>query len=141
MAATVVDIENVCATGREIAADNGLSNRITYLPADFVNDPLPGGFDLALLCDVGVFGEALYRRLYACLNPGGRLAIVFHFSPSKDSAPASRLTWTFLDSLEDPDFSIPTIEQTRDDLVRAGFQLLPGEYTLFDNRILIQAQR
>jgi len=124
--ATVVDIENVCVAGREIAEENSLVDRITYLPGDLKEGPFPGGFDMMMLCDVGVFGEALYRRLHASLNSGGRLGIVFHFSPAETIGPAARLTWTFLDSLEDPNFSIPTLAQMRTPAVcsasaRTGF--------------------
>jgi len=78
LAATVIDIENVCIAGREIAGENSLSERITYHPANFTQDDLPGGFDMIMLCDVGVFGEEFFLRLWKSLNPGGRLVIVFH---------------------------------------------------------------
>jgi C-methyltransferase len=139
--ATVVDIENVCIAGREIADETGLADRIAYLALDLRHDDLPAGFDMVLLCDVGLFGEALFRRLLSSLNPGGRLVIVNHFASAEDAAPTSRLVWTFIDSLEDPDFSIPTIAQVRADLVQAGFKPLPGERTLFDQRVVIQAQK
>lgn len=141
LSTTVVDIETVCIAGREIADEAGLTDRITYQALDLKHDDLPAGFDMVLLCDVGLFGEAFFRRLFACLNPGGRLVIVNHFAPAEDAAPTSRLVWTFLDSLEDPDFSIPTIAQVRADLVQAGFRPLSGERTLFDQRVVIQAQK
>ena len=139
LTATIVDIENVCIAGREIAEENSLLDRIMYYPADLNKDNLPGGFDMILLCDVGLFGEEFFRRLWSSLNQGGRLVIVFHFSPAENAASASRLEWTFLDSLEDPNFSFPTIAQTQAQLIQAGFHLLPGEHTLSDNRIVIQA--
>jgi 2-hydroxy-4-(methylsulfanyl)butanoate S-methyltransferase len=36
---TVMDIENACISGGEIAAENSLSNRITYRPLDLVETP------------------------------------------------------------------------------------------------------
>jgi len=65
---------------------------------------------------------------------------VDHFSPAENVAPAKRLEWSFLDSLEDPNFYIPTIAQAQAQLVQAGFHLLPGEHTLPDHRNFIQAQ-
>lgn len=138
---TVADIENVCIAGREIAAENSLSDRITYCPVDFLQEDLPPGFDMLLQCDVSLFGEELYRRLYTCLNPGGRLVIVNYFPLTENTAHASRLEWTFIDSLENPNFTCPTVAQTQTQLIQAGFRLLPGEHTLSDTRIVLQAQK
>lgn len=59
---TIVDIATVCAAGREIAAAEGVDDRILFQGADFLRDPLPGGFDAVLECDVAVFSEALFRK-------------------------------------------------------------------------------
>ncbi|MHC4100283.1 MAG: methyltransferase, partial [Planctomycetota bacterium] len=63
LSVTVVDIENVCAAGREIAQENSLEDRITYHPADFVRGVLPSGFDMALACDTGRYSEAVFRKV------------------------------------------------------------------------------
>ncbi len=63
--AVVVDIPTVCAAGRAIAAENGLADRVTYHAADLSSDNLPGGFDLAIMCDVGAFEEGIFRRVGA----------------------------------------------------------------------------
>jgi hypothetical protein len=79
-----------------------LEKRITYLAADFLKDDLPTGFDMVMLCDVGSFSEALFRRIHAVLNRKGRLVIVDKFAPSKTSAPPSRVLSAFLASLQSP---------------------------------------
>ena len=61
LTSVVVDVENVCQAGREIASENKLEKRITYLAADFLQDDLPTGFDMVMLCDVGSFSEILFR--------------------------------------------------------------------------------
>jgi SAM-dependent methyltransferase len=139
LTATVIDIENVCIAGREIAAENALADRIEYLPADVDRDDFPGDFGLVMLRDVPFLREDLYRRLWKSLNPGGRLVIVFHFSPAENVAHPRQLVWSFLDSLEDPDFGYPTIAQTQAQLAQAGFHPLPEEHTLPDTRVVIQA--
>ncbi len=53
----IVDIANVCVAGREIVAEANLSDRIDVHAADFTRDPLPGGFDAVLECDVAVFTQ------------------------------------------------------------------------------------
>ncbi len=120
----VMDVENVCQAGREIAAENKLEKRIRYLAADILQDDLPTGFDLVMLCDVGSFSEILLRRIYDTLNPKGQLVIVDKFAPSRTDAPPSRLLSAFLDSLEYPaqsiDFTTTEVVQTR--LQHAGFR-------------------
>jgi len=138
---TTVDIEKVCAVGREIVKENNLSDQITFHSADFLADELPKGFDFVLHCDVGVYGVEQFRKLWASLKPEGRLAVIFHFPHDKDFAPVQFLEWAFLDSLKDPDFGFPTVTELREQLTLAGFEPLPGEHTLSDGRIVIQARK
>jgi hypothetical protein len=107
--------------------------------ADITRDELPKGFDLVLLCDVGIFIKDLFRRMWDSLNPGGRLVVVYQFSPEEGLAPIRRLEWSFLDSLENPNFSIPTVLQLQAQLAEAGFQVLPGWNTTSTGWIVIQA--
>lgn len=126
LTSVVVDVESVCPVGRTICAENKLEDRVTYLAADFLKDDLPTGFDLVMLCDVGVFGEALFRKIHAILNPKGRLAIVDKFSPGKGIAPSSRLLAAFLASLESPAQSVDyiTAQAVHTQLQQAGFRQL-----------------
>jgi SAM-dependent methyltransferase len=125
LTSVVVDVDSVCQVGREIALENGLGNRIKYLAADILQDDLPTGFDMVMLCDVGLFSEILFRRIYNdVLNLDGRLVIVDKFAPSKTGAPPSRLLAAFLTSLESPaasvDYVTTEVVQTR--LRQAGFR-------------------
>jgi SAM-dependent methyltransferase len=124
LTSVVVDIEKVCQVGREIASENKLEKRITYLVADFLKDELPTGFDMVTLCDVGSFSEILFRKIYDILNPKGHLVIVDKFAPSRTNAPPSRLFSVFLDSLEYPsqsiDFTTTKVVQAR--LQHSGFR-------------------
>jgi SAM-dependent methyltransferase len=124
LTSVVVDVEPVCQVGRQIASENGLEKRVTYLAANFLRDDLPGGFDMVVLCDVGSFSESLFRGIRGVLNPKGRLIIVDKFSPSRTSAPPSRLSSAFLRALENPsdsiDFTTAELVQTR--LQDAGFR-------------------
>jgi len=141
LSATVVDLETVCAAGREIAAENGLSDRLEYHAADLLSGDFPGVHDVALQCDVSVFDDRLYAGAFAALKPGGRMVIADQFSPTEEKVHPARLEWTFLDSLDDPQAAIPTVAQARGMLARAGFQPLPGECALLNGRTLIQARK
>jgi SAM-dependent methyltransferase len=126
LSAVVVDMANVCSAGREIAEEQSMETRLAYLAADFHQDELPPGFDMILECDVGEYGEELFRKIRAALKPGGRLVIVDHFAPEKGLAPdtAPHPLWAFLGSLDKPDLSYPTVAETQTRLRQAGFQLL-----------------
>jgi ubiquinone/menaquinone biosynthesis C-methylase UbiE len=139
LTSTVVDIENVCVAGREIAEKEGFSDRITYHPAEFADDEFPSGFDLVLQCDVAVYGVELLQKLYRSLKPGGRLIVVDHFSPASNLAPTARLEWTFLDSLHDPNFSFPTLDEFKSQLARTGFEISAEHQTLGKGLVVLQA--
>jgi len=126
LTAVVVDIANVCAAGREIAEEQSLEARLTYHAADFERDDLPSGVDMILECDVGNYGEPMFQKIRAALNPGGRLVIVDHFAPEPGLAPALAPYphWAFLSSLERPDRSYPTTEEVQTRLTHAGFRVL-----------------
>jgi hypothetical protein len=124
LSSVVVDSESVCQAGRVIAAENKLEKRITYLAADFIQDDLPTGFDMVMLCDVGLFSENLFHRIHAALNQNGRLVVVDKFAPSSTGAPPSRLLSAFLTSLQSPaqsvDYITTEVVQTR--LQQSGFR-------------------
>lgn len=138
---TVVDIANVCIAGREIAVEEGFADHISYYPAEFALDEFPTGFDLVIKCDVSVFGVWLYEKLWRALKPGGRLFFVEHLSPTEYSAPLTRTEWTFHDSLEDPNFSIPTLTQVQSMLTEAGFQVIPGQHTFGTGWVVFQVSK
>ena len=140
LTAVVVDVANVCTAGREIAIENSMEERITYHPANFLNDELPTGFDMVLECDVGVQSEELFRKLRSTLNPGGRLVIVDLFAPEPGLAPASRLGWALRDSLADEKYMIPTSADIQTQLTQAGFQPL-SEDIISGGWIMIVARK
>ena len=139
LTSTVVDIENVCLAGREIAEQEGFSSRIAYHPADFAHDEFPSGFDLVLQCDVSVYRDDLLKKLHQSLKPGGQLIFIDHFSSTENLAPPTRIEWTFLDSLHDPDFRFPTIDEFKHQLVNAGFGVSHEHQTLDKGMVVLKA--
>ena len=141
LSSTVVDIPHVCAAGREIAERLGFADRITYYPAEFDTDEFPTGFDLVLQCDVAIYNLALIRKLSHSLKPGGRLVYVDHFSPSEYLAPPTRIEWTFLDSLRDPNYCFPTLDQVKSILNQVGFEVSDDLHTLGRGLVVLQSQK
>jgi predicted O-methyltransferase YrrM len=124
LTATVVDVDNVCAAGREIAQEHALADRITYHAADFVHGELPSGFDMALACDTGRYSEVVFRKVHGALKPGGRLAVADQFAPAEGVAHPARLDWAFLASMRDPDSPVTTAANVQTRLTKAGFKVL-----------------
>lgn len=124
LTAIVVDIAPVCDAGGEIARERGLQDRVTYQAADVTADPLPQGFDLALVCDLGVYAVPIFRRIADALRPGGRVVIVDVFPPAADQAPRARAHWAFERALvgKEPDATATEVERM---LLEAGFELGP----------------
>jgi predicted O-methyltransferase YrrM len=140
LAATVVDVANVCVAGRHIAVENSMEDRLTYHAADFLQDELPSGFDMVLECDVGVYGEALFRKLWAALNAGGRLVVVDWFARAERAAQPSLMYRAFLASLGIGNFTIHSVDEIQAMLTQSGFQPL-SERTLSSGWIVIEASR
>lgn len=135
----IVDVATVCEAGRAIASATAVADRLTYHPANFLEESLPGGFDVVMECDVGVHSEALFRTLRASLNEGGRLVVVDDLVQRGRPAPLGWLRAAFLRSLEDPEARIRSADQVKGLLSEAGYELL-GERTLQNEMLLIEAR-
>jgi SAM-dependent methyltransferase len=94
-----------------------------------------------LQCDVGVYGIELLQKLHRSLKPGGRLIFVDHFSPAENQAPITRVEWTFLDSLHDPNFGFPTLDEFKSQLTQTGFDVSDGHRALGRGLLVLQARK
>jgi predicted TPR repeat methyltransferase len=117
----VVDINTVCAAGEELAEEVGLSERLRFHPADFMQDELPSDYDLVLECDVGVYNEELFVKIREALPPGGRYVIIDQFAPAPGIAPEARLSWALQGSLRDPEFQYRSADEIANMLDSCGF--------------------
>ena len=140
LTAVVVDIANVCHAGREIAAETPMARRITYHPADFLQDSLPTGFDIILECDVGIYTEELFRKLHASLNRGGHLVIVDWLIQPDRQQSFWRLSNAFISSLGTSEFTNQTSEEVQKLLAQVGFHHISAK-TLENNAVIIQADK
>ena len=147
--ALVIDIENVCIYGREIAAKTPVKNRISYEVLDFLQDELPTGFDLILQCDAGIHSKEFFSKLRRSLTESGCLVIItnidddsawLHHPNSQESL--LRSINRFSSSLEVPGInqSPKTIENVKRFLLEGGFQKV--EHEVWDKgEVIIQAFR
>jgi 2-polyprenyl-3-methyl-5-hydroxy-6-metoxy-1,4-benzoquinol methylase len=78
--ATVFELPRVVPVAREIIARAGLADRVSVQVGDFQREELGSGYDVALVFGV-LNGEppegrpALVRKVFAALNPGGRIVL------------------------------------------------------------------
>ncbi len=80
LGATVFDLPGSRALAERYIASQGLADRITFLPGDFTQDPLPSGFDVAWLSHIlhGVGPETaqgIVNKAARSLQSGGRILI------------------------------------------------------------------
>jgi SAM-dependent methyltransferase len=78
--ATVCDREAALEVAKEIAGTHKARRRLSYLPLDFSNEPIPGVYDVIWYSNVlHIYSpeenRAIFRRARAALRPGGRFII------------------------------------------------------------------
>lgn len=78
--ATVCDRAPALKVAREIAAAVPHGRRLSYLPLDFVKQPIPGRYDVIWFSNVlHIYSpeenQRLFRKMAKALEPGGRLLI------------------------------------------------------------------
>ncbi len=78
--ATVCDREAALGVAKEIAGTHRAGRRLSYLPLDFSKEPIPGTYDVIWYSNVlHIYSreenQAIFRRAFAALTPGGRFII------------------------------------------------------------------
>ena len=78
--ATVGDRAPALEVAKEIASTHKARRRLSYLPLDFSNEPIPGMYDVIWYSNVlHIYSpeenQAIFRRALAALTPGGRFII------------------------------------------------------------------
>lgn len=78
--ATVCDRQEALDVAREIAATHKAGNRLSYLSADFIKEPLVGTYDVVWYSNVlHIYSpeqnQAIFGRIRSALTPGGRVII------------------------------------------------------------------
>ncbi len=78
--ATVCDRAAALDVAKEIAGTHKARRRLSYLPLDFSNEPIPGAYDVIWYSNVlHIYSpeenQAIFRRALVALTPGGRFII------------------------------------------------------------------
>jgi len=92
MRATLFDRPPVVEMARTRLAAAGLAGRVTLVGGDYHEDPLPAGHDLAFVSAIvhqntPAENLALCRKIFAALDPGGRIVVRDHVLSPDRTAP------------------------------------------------------
>jgi ubiquinone/menaquinone biosynthesis C-methylase UbiE len=124
--ATVVDLPTVTRVTRRYVDEAGLTDRVDVLPADVVQSPVPGSFDVAImmrLIQVLSVDQARHVLQYVqqILEPGGVLSIVGQVLDDSHLSPLETVVGNifFLNIVEEG--HAYTEQEQRDWLAEAGF--------------------
>lgn len=96
--ATILDFPAIIAVSRQYVAEAGLQDRVAYIEGNALESSWPSNQDVVLfsylLSAVGRTEiEALVRRAYAALAPGGRLIVHDFMANEALDGPASAALW------------------------------------------------
>jgi len=94
MRATIFDRPEVIEMARERVGAAGLLGRVALVAGDFNEDPLPAGHDLAFVSAIihqnsPAENGALFRKVFAALDPGGRVVVRDHILSPDRTEPRS----------------------------------------------------
>ncbi len=111
--ATIFDLPAVVELAREYIREAGLAGRVDVAAGNFKNDPLPAGFDVALLANLlSVSSEAtnraLFRRIHDQLPPGGAVILSGWILDDGRTSP----TIPVLFCLQDINWQAPDVERS-----------------------------
>ncbi|MBI5033934.1 MAG: hypothetical protein HZB51_25725 [Chloroflexi bacterium] len=142
LTAMVVDIPNACAAGREIAAENGLTERIVYHPVDdILRDELPKGFDAVLVCDTWFQDEASLTKFAQCLNAGGQFFIAGPIMTVEIAETLGSAVVDLRGAMHNPDFARLTQAQVFENVRRAGLAVEYSQALVKEGLVFIQARK
>lgn len=113
MTATVLDLPSVIGAAREAIHAAGLVDRVGVAAGNFKTDPLPAGYDVALLANLlSVSSEAtnraLLRRIYQQLPEGGAIILCGWILDDARTSP----TIPVLFCLQDINWRAPDVERS-----------------------------
>ncbi|MCE7000422.1 acetylserotonin O-methyltransferase [Saccharothrix sp. S26] len=124
---TVFDLEGAVEVARDNIAAAGLADRLDVVVGDMFADPMPDGHDLVLFAHQFVIwspeqNQALLKRAYDALPPGGRVAVFNAFADDDGRGPLyAALDNVYFTTLPCEDSTIYEWREHEEWLTSAGF--------------------
>lgn len=121
----LVDRENSLPLIQDLAREEGLSDRVEAIGADFIDGDYGRGFDLALVSNIlHCYGPEVAKRVVVraaeSLAPGGRMAIKDFYIANDLSGPDSGIWFRLTMAMNTPEGDVYTVETIRSWMVQAG---------------------
>jgi SAM-dependent methyltransferase len=126
MRATIFDMPEVIEMAREWVSAAGMLGRVALVAGDFRRDPLPAGHDLAFVSAIihqnsPAENGALFRKVFAALDPGGRVVVRDHVLGPDRTTPRSGALFAVNMLVGTDGGNSYTEAEIRDALTEAGF--------------------
>jgi len=124
--ATVFDQPDVIPMARRRMKNAGLTNRVRLVSGNFYRDTLPAGVDLAWVSAIvhqnsRAQNRALFAKVFAALNPGGRILIRDIVMAPSRTHPVGGALFAVNMLTATPAGGTFTLDELRKDLASAGF--------------------
>ena len=131
--ATVVEHPNVAPLVQRAIGKTDMAQRVLVVGADIEREPLPRGFDVALLSNVlhahgARENQSLLRRVHRSLNPRGRLIVRDVFMRRDRTAPQWGALFSVLLFLQSPRGRCYSLDEILRWLRAAGFAREKGPF-------------
>jgi precorrin-6B methylase 2 len=131
--ATIVEHPKVASLVRRAIREVGMAQTIRVISADIEREPLPRGFDVALLSNVlhahgAGTNQSLLRKLHRSLNPRGRLIVRDVFMRRDQTAPQWGALFSVLLFLHSPRGRCYSLDEILRWLRAAGFAREKGPF-------------
>ena len=125
--ATIFDLPPVIEMARERLVQTGVMDRITLVAGNFYEDDLPAGHDLALLSAIIHQNSieqnlALYCKVFAALDPGGRIIIRDHVMDPERTGPPAGAIFAVNMLVNTTGGGTYTFDEIKTGLTEAGFE-------------------
>jgi predicted O-methyltransferase YrrM len=129
LSATVFDLPQTLKVTKQHVERAGLEDRIHLQGGNFHVDAFQGPYDLALMSDIlhyqdGRANAALVKKVYECLNEGGRLIIKDRFLDPAKTSPAWTTAFAVHILVNTESGECFTIQESRQWMEQAGFRLV-----------------
>ena len=146
LSATVLDFANVVDLARRFTAEEGLAERIAFIPGNALETDWPGGQDVVLMSYLlSAVTEsqvrALINRAWNSLNPGGMLILHDFMVNQQKTGPTLAALWCLPMLLGNPEAVALTPELMIGMLKELGFVELLAREMIPEITSLIQAEK
>ncbi len=96
--AIVLDLPPVVVVSQEYIDDNGVADRVTTHGADFINDPLPTGCDVAVMAsNLPIYSAEniakVVQKTFEVLEPGGEMHLIGETLNANGVGPVDAALW------------------------------------------------